>query len=129
MHKSIVRCGARAAALSGILATTSFANVLVVDASGGGSYTQIQAAVDSAVDGDTILIKSGAYESFVVADKALAIVGDAGSDVRVVGAIRARNLAVGKTLVLENLVATGAVGDSISVYGLYLKSNLGHVRV
>jgi hypothetical protein len=129
MHKSIVRCGARAAALSGLLATTSFANVLVVDASGGGSYTQIQAAVDAAVDGDTVLVESGSYLSFVVSAKSVSIVGDTGSDVHVVGAIRVRDLAAGQTLVLENLKAAGAAGDSISVYGLYLKSNLGHIRV
>jgi hypothetical protein len=113
----------------GLLAATISADVLVVDASGGGNYTQIQAAVDAAVDGDTILVKSGTYNSFRVSNTELAIVGDAGSDVQVVGAIRATNLAAGKTLVLENLNATGQTGDAISVYGLYLSNNQGRVRV
>jgi hypothetical protein len=113
----------------GLVAATSSANVLVVDASGGGNYTQIRAAVDAAADGDTILVKSGTYDSFGVLDKALAIVGDEGSNVHVVGVIRARGLAAGKTLVLENLSATGLPGNANSVYGLYLSNNHGRVRV
>src|SRR5437867_7856524 len=94
-------------------------NVLVVDASGGGAFTQIQPAVDAAADGDTILVKSGTYGSFVVGDKGLAIVGDAGASVQVAGAIRARNLAAGRTLVLENLDATG-----ISDANVYVSSGM-----
>jgi hypothetical protein len=124
-----VRAASPAAAVMGLLAATASANVLVVDASGGGNYTQIQAAVDAAVDGDTILVKSGTYSSVRVTNKELAIVGDAGSDVQVVGAFRAASLAAGKTLILENLSATGQTGDAISVYGLYLSNNQGRVRV
>jgi hypothetical protein len=87
MLGNIVRAATPAVAVIAILATTSSASVLVVDASGGGGYTQIQAAVDAAVDGDTILVKSGSYRSFRVGDRELAIVGDTGRDVRVVGSI------------------------------------------
>jgi hypothetical protein len=129
MLRYSVRAVLSAAAMLGALAATASANVLVVDAFGGGNYTQIQAAVNAAVDGDTILIKSGTYGSFGVLDKELAIVGDAGSSVHVVGVIRARGLAAGKTLVLENLSAMGTPGNTSSVYGLYLSNNPGRVCV
>ena len=104
------------------------ASVIVVDPSGSG-FTEIQPAVDAAVDGDTILIRTGAYAGFAVRDKALAIVGDAGSDVRVDGAIRIGMLASGKTITLANLKAYGSSGDSIAGHGLYLSHNTGRVRV
>lgn len=105
-------------------------NVHVVDALGGGAFTQIQAAIDAAAEGDTVLVKSGSYPSFVVANKELAIVGDDGADVQVVGAIRVRNLAASKTLVLANLVATGASnGNGYYPPGLSLSQNQGRVRV
>jgi hypothetical protein len=112
------------------LATLSRANVLVVDASGGGSFTQIQPAVDAATDGDTILVKSGVYGAFSVGDKALVIVGDSGASVEVVGSASVQSLAASKTFVLENITANGTTsGSSTSVYGLYLANDAGHVRI
>ena len=35
---------------------------LVVDPAGSGDYSEIQAALDAAVDGDTILVRAGVYE-------------------------------------------------------------------
>jgi hypothetical protein len=128
MFRSSVRPAALAAVLVGLFATTSFADVLVVDASGGGNYTQIQAAVDAAVDGDTILVKSGSYVSFVVDDKALTIVGDTGASVQVAGAARVRDLSASKTFVLQRVTATGT-GSGDTLYGLYLSNDSGHVRI
>jgi hypothetical protein len=106
------------------------ADVIVVDANGAGNFSQIQPAVDAAADGDTILIRSGAYGTFVVSDKELTIVGDTGADVQITGAVRCRNLSDGKTLVLENLIATGIVdGNLYTTSGLSLTNNRGHVRV
>src|SRR5688572_17225523 len=90
------------ALLIGIAMVARAGNVHVVDLHGTG-LTQIQSGVDAAVDGDVVLVKSGTYASFVVPNKGLAIVADTGADVRVLGAIRARNLAAGKTLLLANL--------------------------
>jgi pectin methylesterase-like acyl-CoA thioesterase len=58
------------------LAFLANAGVIVVDATGGGDFTQIQPAIDAAVDGDTIYVKrTGLYASFTVDDKALSVVG------------------------------------------------------
>jgi hypothetical protein len=112
------------------LATWVNANVLVVDASGSGNFIDIQPAVNAATDGDTILIKTGAYSTFDVIDKALTIVGDSGAVVQIQGGIQANSLAPGKTLVLENMNATGHSSiDPNTRYGLYLSDNHGHVRV
>jgi len=121
---SILCLCAAAPALSG----SASASVIVVDSAGSG-FTEIQPAVDSAVDGDTILIVSGAYQAFGVRDKALAIVGDASSDVRIDGTIRIGELAPEKTLVLANLSAYGNSRIASLGYGLYLSSNHGRVLV
>lgn len=59
--------------VGGVAATTH-----VVDASGGGDFTTIQAAVDAASPGDTIQIRPGTYDGGVIVDKSLTIVGDPG---------------------------------------------------
>ncbi len=103
--------------------------VHVVDANAG-PYFEIQDAVDAAVDGETILVRTGSYQSFVVNNETLAIVGDAGATVLVIGAVRARYLAIGKQLVVQNLEARGMdTGNRFEKHGLYLHENDGSVRI
>jgi hypothetical protein len=112
------------------LAPAARAGVIVVDAGGGGMHTDLQAAVDAAQDGDVLLVKSGLYASFAVNDKALAIVGDAGAQVSVIGAVRVRNLAAGKSFLLANLDASGdPLASGTNRYGLFVTDCAGHVRV
>jgi hypothetical protein len=98
-------------------------HVIVVSASGGGSFLEIQPAVDAALDGDTILVKNGSYLPFTVANKALVIVGD-GANVSVLGEVHARDLEAAKTLALVNLKVTGTNGSD----GLRLENDSGKVR-
>ena len=109
------------------LTSWAAANVLVV-APTGGDYSQIRAAVDAASDGDTILVKSGSYAAFVVADKALSIVADAGNSVQVNGGISVQSLSAGKTLGLESLNASGWPSSG-TPQGILLSNSHGHVRV
>ena len=103
---------------------THAGNVIVVDGAGGGDFAAIQPAVDAAADGDTVLVKTGNYTSFVVANKALAIVGDTGNDVQIAGHVRAHDLAAGKALVLANLHVTGTGSRALS-----LSNNAGSIRI
>jgi hypothetical protein len=129
MLRYSVRAASPAAALIGLVATTASANVLVVDASGGGNYTQIQAAVDAAVDGDTILIESGSYSGFIVRGISLSIVGDTGSTVFITGTIVVKNLHAGQTVVLQDFQASVPSSLPGSQPALSLTNNQGSVRV
>lgn len=82
--------------------------VLVVDAGGGAAFTQIQAAVAAADDGDTILVRGGNYAPVSVVGKGLALVGEPGTTVTVFGGIELRDTAPGQALVLVNLDALGS---------------------
>jgi hypothetical protein len=50
-----------------------------VDVAGTGDFTDIQPAVDNAVDGDLILVLSGSYSRVIVANKALTIAAEDGN--------------------------------------------------
>ncbi len=105
-------------------------NVLVVDGGGSGTFLTIQSAVEAAIDGDVILVRTGTYGSFRITNKALAVVADTGAHVDVQGSIRLRGLAPEKTVVLAGMRAVGAYSleENLSA-GLFLADNQGHVRV
>ena len=82
------------------------AGVLVVDAAGGGDFTNPNDAIAAAVDGDIILIKAGDYAPPSVfidsLGKALTIVGDTGTP-PVLPPTVVREVPAGKTFVLRHL--------------------------
>ncbi len=88
-----------------VASNEAFAGVIVVDAAGSGSFTQIQPAVLAALEGDTILIKPGNYATFDVSAKSLTIIGQQDPDVAASQVISAdvRNLADGQVVTLARL--------------------------
>lgn len=50
------------------------ADVLVVDPSGAGDFTEIQPAVDASQDGDIVLVHPGSYQAVVLATDSLALI-------------------------------------------------------
>lgn len=109
--------------------TVLAANVWIV-APSGGNFTQIQAAIDAASDGDVVLVKTGSYDTFVVNDKDLSILTDVGNAATVQGAIRVTNLAAGKSVLVAGLSARGISDPSVPLqHGLYVASSPGHVRI
>ena len=89
------------------LAASSRAGVLVVDANGAGDYVDLQAAVDAAAEGDTILVRrppviSTRFEGVVIDGKSLLLQGDMLDPARV-GPIVVRNLAPDQRVELSYL--------------------------
>lgn len=114
--------------LAALLATialleSGFANVIVVSPAGG-NFTQIQAAVTAAADGDTILVKAGSYSGFTVTNKALDIVAEVGATVSVAGQVRVKQLGATRTLTLTGL----RIHATTNAPALLLENDAGSVR-
>jgi hypothetical protein len=88
-------------------AVTARGDVIVVQA--GGPFATLQAAVDAAQDGDTILVKgswNGQAEAVQILDKGLTLIGDLGATVKL-GSVSVRSLDAGKTVLLRHLQIVG----------------------
>ena len=108
-----------AIALSGLSARLSAqGSVWIVDDTPGPGvdFSSIQAAVNAAVDGDVLLVKSGDYVDLSINGKALTIQAEAGASVRI-GTnqpIRVLQLAPTKRVLLRGLVIRGFHGMQLS---------------
>ena len=67
-------------------ATTAPTRSIIVDDSGGADYTSIQAAVDNASAGDTILVRDGTYTENIDINKRLTLKSENGSENTIVRA-------------------------------------------
>jgi hypothetical protein len=106
------------------------AGVITVNSNGGADFTSIQSAVDAAQDGDTILVKLGAYFGFTTTpDKSLTIVGDASGPILVRGRTTIANLTAEHTIVLAGFHMVGENGAPYAASALRIDSVAGAVRV
>lgn len=114
-----------------LVAPARTGHVLVVNdqAGPGVDYTTIQEAVDAAADGTTILVNSGYYRGFVIDDKSVNVVVEAGATLEVAGArMEVRNLGPGKSVVLRGIKPPPNVPYPQSS-SLRLSNNAGSVWV
>lgn len=117
-------------AAAAAIGSSALAGVIVVDSSGGGAFTEINPAVTAAAEGDVILVKSGSYAGFMIDNKGVAVVADAGAGVNVLGSIQIGALAAGKVVVLDRLnVMTPYPLAEVMGHGLRALNCAGRIRV
>ncbi|MEM7202178.1 MAG: hypothetical protein AAF628_18055 [Planctomycetota bacterium] len=104
-----------ALAISWPFAAISAQTVLVVDDDGGpgAEFTEVQAAIDAAAPGDTILVKGGTYNAATIDAISLQLVADRGAAVLLQGVV-VRNLAPTDTVVIHGFTING-LGPSLDV--------------
>ncbi len=105
--------------------------VLVVDDQPGPgvAFTSIQAAVSAAAEGDTVLVKDGAYdESVTLSGKSLAVVADASANVTVLRTLSVTGLGPTQRSLLRGIDAVLPAANP-SGEALRLGSNAGPVWV
>lgn len=108
--------------------TASSGSVLLVDAASG-PFFDIQSAVDASANGDVVLVRAGVYPEFAVVARSIAVAADTGANVFVQGAIRARNVGSGQTVVFSGLRSQGDLTDTTQRSGLRVSDCAGSIRV
>jgi hypothetical protein len=89
--------------LATLFAPRAIATTYVVDASGGGQFTDIPAAIAAAQPGDVLLVQSGTYSAFTL-DKGLTIIGY--GQPHVAGTATIQLVPAGQTAVLSSCAPT-----------------------
>lgn len=104
------------------------AEVLVVASNSpyAGVFGSVQAAIDAAQDGDTVLVYAGSYPGFAVLGRALSIVAAPGETVVITGSVSVELTPIRRASVLAGLDVTG---DPQNGFGLRVRSNPGFVRI
>ncbi len=100
-------------------------NVLSVDASGGGLFTDIQPAVNAAAPGDILCVKTGLYSGFTIYAKPLVITAAAGASVDVRGQVVVENLAATQEVTIRGLSAVNLLRQSPATF----RNNLGPIWI
>ncbi len=120
-----------AVALSASLVTSNeaLAGVIVVNAAGGGDFTQIQPAVHAAADGDTILVKPGVYSGFTISLKSLTVIGEVGGDVDVAGSVLIHGSSEQDIITLARIKTHGSGTANWDRRGISVIGCLGPVRI
>ena len=107
--------------------TRAQGSVLVVDDDPGPgvAFSDLQSAVDAAIDGDVLLVKAGVYGGLVIDGKALVIQAEENEIVTLTDSLVVRNLAFGQGVMLRELVLRQSA--SVPQNTLALNDNLGPV--
>jgi hypothetical protein len=101
----------------------------IVEAPGLPPFTDLQAAVDAASDGDSILVAGGTYAGFTIPAKSLRVVGVPGQTVRIAGTVTVQGLPASGHVLLSGLTVTGRTLPGVSEPGLVVTACAGDVRV
>jgi hypothetical protein len=97
----------------------------------GTNYLTIQAAVDAAAEGDTLLLAGEVYDGFVIDGKGLTLIALPGVDHEIRGQVLVRNLPANSTVRMDGLVIRGRqfIGFIQNETALQLDLNMGPVRL
>src|SRR5262245_13532469 len=89
-------------------AASAQAVFVVAPAPGPGVFsTEIQPAIDAAVAGDLVLVKSGAYAGFTIDGKGVSVVADAGASVDVNGSESVTHVSASQHVLFRGLTIHG----------------------
>ncbi len=100
------------------LAAASRANVLVVDAAGGGAFTQLPAALAAAADGDVLLVRAGTYSAYTgqaAPAKSLTLVADSSTSQPVLWDFQFHDQPAGHTVVVRGFELTTDFGYAVEL--------------
>lgn len=107
------------------LALGAPSQVLDVDAAQG-PYTEVQDAIDAALEGDIIRVAAGTYGGFWVVSKSLTVVGEPGTVVE--GKVRVHSLGAGQDVVVRGIEVPNGNAAALDERGIYAYANDGPVR-
>ena len=91
-------------------------------------FNDVQSAINAATAGDTLLVRSGTYNAFLLDSKALSIAADTAATVFLQGQTEVRNLPAGAATQFVHLQFIGLGGQSVNSPGLFAHDCTGSLR-
>lgn len=119
-----------ACAVLSLSALAHAGNVIVVSPALPAPFDSIEGAVQTAVNGDLLLVQSGTYSTFLIDGKAIDVVADAGAVVQIIGGARVAHVPAGKRVLLAGLNIAGIAGPTVfGGHGITLIDSPGSIRI
>ncbi len=89
-----------------------------------GDYPAIQQAINSALDGDTILVQSGTYSENIIINKTLSLIGESMETTIITAANSSINAVtiISDSVYFSGFTVTGATADYPSAFGVSVES-------
>lgn len=123
----LIRSVVRLASLTAIsmLGAPLFAGVLTVGATSP-DFSDIQSAVNAAIDGDVVLVRAGSDLGFTLDGKGIAIVADPEGSATITGTVAIVNVGAGK---VSGLSGFNVLPSSASIAALQCNTDAGSIRI
>ncbi len=122
------RAAAALSALTTLLCLTTPASADILTVGPSGAFPSIQLAVESAQDGDTILVADGTYGPVILGGNlSLSLVAELGATVLIDGGLLIDGLSASRTVTIAGVTAEGDA-DTVRP-AVWLRDNEGSVRI
>jgi len=94
-----------------------------------GNFTTVQAGIDAALEGESLLVTPGVYAPFTIDGKSVQVIGMGSGWVKITGQVLVKNIGPAQRVVMTQLLLTGIAVSPTQRPALEIRDVTGNVRV